>query len=194
MPTEILKTPHMIEKIIQFRKGFRLNEGDDELRYKPPADCRVYPDRKEIRLRGLNAYVVTNHKLQHHKGELVLTCLAFQDPRSYKTLYISGRKFALENGTFNRRKIAKHLNTIFECPVDKMCRNISWRASNLLDTPGAFELMAHLDGFPLAGVESETTDGIDGKLYDFGGRLDAKYLPLIHELGSALAEMKEDFE
>ena len=66
-----------------------------------------------------------------------------------------------------------------------MVRNICCGATNAIDNPGAFELMAHVDGAPLAiggtaiGIRPEE---LDRKFYDYGGQLDAKYKPLLDEL------------
>jgi hypothetical protein len=60
-------------------------------------------------------------------------------------LYAAGRIFSQAQGTLDYEKIEQHLGTRFDCPISTMCRNINWRAPDLNNIKGIYELFAFLD-------------------------------------------------
>ena len=136
-----------------------------------------------------------------------MVVLPFAFARSYMILTKAGVKvsndYPNQDGSpkLCSRFIKKQLLRMFKCPVATMLRNINWKAAQqLLEQPGAFELMAYLDNNESAiGSAAKQTlrtkhggkEGLDKKLFTLDNQVRNDILPTIKEIADELAALKE---
>jgi hypothetical protein len=183
------KTKPIIEEIVAVLREYKQNG-------KPAPQSRVLSNGQRVTLSLFDVDEADKnyHKLRKKSGDNYIYSLAEQDPNSYRLLYRMGRKYGLAEG-FNRAKILQFLNTKFDF-LNETIRNIDFRAIRL--PPGAFELMAVLDGKPIKGapgISPQEVERLNGKLYDkFTHAIHRKYLPIIYLLQNNMEALREDVD